>query len=137
MPGARVCRRRLSTHAVPVLKLFLVWSRASQIMYRNQQSTPSRTVPTPGSMSLPEVLKITEDSFTSATERHIEVGDGLEMYVVRAQPATTAATGEAAAPAQGSAAIDLTTMGAVEASGGEDEQTDGAVMVIRRELKKD
>jgi len=25
------------------------------------------------------------DSFTSATERHIEVGDGLEMYVVMKQ----------------------------------------------------
>jgi 20S proteasome subunit beta 6 len=28
------------------------------------------------------VLALVVDSFTSATERHIEVGDGLEIYVV-------------------------------------------------------
>jgi len=27
-------------------------------------------------------LALVVDTFTSATERHIEVGDGLEMYVV-------------------------------------------------------
>jgi 20S proteasome subunit beta 6 len=35
--------------------------------------------------SLPEdrILALVTDSFTGATERHIEVGDGLEMFVIR------------------------------------------------------
>jgi 20S proteasome subunit beta 6 len=32
-------------------------------------------------LSLDRVLSIVTDTFTSATERHIEVGDGLEMCV--------------------------------------------------------
>lgn len=82
-------------------------------------------------MSLPDVLRIVTDSFTSATERHIEVGDGLEMFIVRAPPTPTPG-GEAI---QGAAAVEL--VGAVEATGGEDEQVKGAVVVLRRELKKD
>lgn len=31
---------------------------------------------------LKEVLELVTDAFTGATERHIEVGDGLEMLVV-------------------------------------------------------
>lgn len=110
----------------------------NQIMFRNQTSTPERTVPTPGQMTLPEVLKIVVDSFTSATERHIEVGDGLEVFVVRTPGAR--AEGEAA---KGAAAVDLSSLpsdvpfSVAEAVGGEDEQQQGAVMVIRRELKKD
>ncbi len=59
-------------------------------MFKNQVSTADHKVPTPGTMTLPEVLRIVTDSFTSATERHIEVGDGLEMFVVRLPPTATA-----------------------------------------------
>lgn len=126
-------------------------------MFRNQMSTPDHKVPIPGTMELPEVLRIVTDSFTSATERHIEVGDGLEMFVVRLPPgqAATAAPSSGAtagdvpmegsagaaapAPTVGAAAIDLSAapFHAVEALGGEDEQEEKAVMIIRRELKKD
>ncbi|MCO5561015.1 hypothetical protein L7F22_014636 [Adiantum nelumboides] len=98
----------------------------SQIMFKNQIPTPERPIPEPGTMTLPDVLRIVMDSFTSATERHIEVGDGLEMFVVRLPGSTT-----------GAAAVDLGAHGAVEALGGEDPQKDDACMVIRRELKKD
>jgi len=33
-------------------------------------------------LPLERVLKIVKDVFASATERHIEVGDGLEIYIV-------------------------------------------------------
>ncbi|EPQ29601.1 uncharacterized protein PFL1_02820 [Pseudozyma flocculosa PF-1] len=108
----------------------------NQIMFRNQVSTPERQVPTPGQMTLPEVLKIVTDSFTSATERHIEVGDGLEIYVVRTPT-------KLGAQAVGAASVDLAALPSAvpqtvdEAYGGEDEQEDGAVMVIRRDLKLD
>lgn len=113
----------------------------NQIMFKNQTSTPEHKVSEPGQMTLPEVLKIVVDSFTSATERHIEVGDGLEVFVVRT-PAAKAADGPEA-KAAGAAAVDLTSIpsdvpfSVAEAVGGEDEQQQGAVMVIRRELKKD
>lgn len=113
----------------------------TMVMFKNQQSTPERPLPIPGTMKLDEVLRLVMDGFAGATERQIEVGDGLEMYVVRT-PQVPAGEGEdvqqAAAPAPGSAmALDLAAMGGVEALGGEDESTDGAVTVIRRELKKD
>lgn len=31
---------------------------------------------------LERVVKLVTDAFTGATERHIEVGDGLEMFVI-------------------------------------------------------
>jgi 20S proteasome subunit beta 6 len=46
------------------------------------------------------VLGLVVDSFTSATERHIEVGDGLEMYVVMKEGRqTTDLTDEGQLPA--------------------------------------
>lgn len=33
-------------------------------------------------LPLDRVLKLVKDAFASATERHIEVGDGLEIYIV-------------------------------------------------------
>jgi len=33
-------------------------------------------------LPLEKVLKLVTDAFVSATERHIEVGDGLEIYIV-------------------------------------------------------
>jgi len=58
----------------------------NQIYFKNQ--TPARGVSHPSHLLLPDVLSIVIDSFTSATERHIEVGDGLEMYIVMAKGRT-------------------------------------------------
>ena len=103
-----------------------------QIMFKNQVSTPARPIPEPGTMQLDQVLRIVMDGFTGATERHIEVGDGLEMFVVRSPVV------EGKSAAAGSAeATDLSALGAVEALGGEDDYQEGACVVIRRELKKD
>lgn len=93
-------------------------------------------------MGLPQVLSIVMDSFTSATERHIEVGDGLEMFVVRNPKTSSIAANKEDAPIAGRAnEIDLAQVMAPlsveEALGGEDEQVEGAVTVIRRDLKKD
>ncbi|WFD28856.1 proteasome endopeptidase complex [Malassezia nana] len=106
----------------------------NQVMFKNLNSTDGSPLPEPGHLPLNKTLRIVMDSFTSATERHIEVGDGLEIYVVRAIQST-----EENAPSMGTRAIDvpLADLGAVEALGGEDAYTPGACMVIRRELKKD
>lgn len=53
-----------------------------QIYFRNQQPADPANPPIPGTLPLETVLAIVTDSFTGATERHIEVGDALEMYVV-------------------------------------------------------
>ncbi|KAF9651357.1 proteasome subunit [Thelephora ganbajun] len=55
----------------------------NQIYFKNQVPAPGTTHP--AYLSLPDVLSIVIDSFTSATERHIEVGDGLEIYIVFAK----------------------------------------------------
>lgn len=55
----------------------------NQIYFKNQRPAPGTSHPT--HLPLHEVLALVIDSFTSATERHIEVGDGLEMYVVLAK----------------------------------------------------
>lgn len=102
----------------------------NQVLFKNQYDTPDHKIPTPGHLPLEQALQIVMDSFTSATERHIEVGDGLEVYVVRAMPKQ----GDGAAPASDRL---LQAQGAVEALGGEDAYTPGACMVIRHELKKD
>lgn len=78
------------------------------------------------------------DSFTGATERHIEVGDGLEMFIVRGAKGEEGAAAAGVGGANATANLDLASLfGAVEAAGGEDEQTPGVTMVVRRELKKD
>ncbi|KAG8790156.1 Proteasome subunit beta type-6, partial [Ceratobasidium sp. 428] len=87
----------------------------NQIYFKNQQGAHPQHLP------LPHVLALVTDSFTSATERHIEVGDGLEIYVLLAPGHSTAElTGVAGAS-------EVTT----ESAAGE------RVFVIRRELKKD
>ncbi|KAF8133317.1 nucleophile aminohydrolase, partial [Boletus edulis] len=55
----------------------------NQIYFNNQQPAPGTSHPV--HLPLPTILSIVIDSFTGATERHIEVGDGLEMYVVLAK----------------------------------------------------
>ncbi|KAJ6467189.1 20S proteasome subunit [Mycena vitilis] len=49
----------------------------NQIYHKNQTPQPGSAHPT--HLPLPHVLSLVIDSFTSATERHIEVGDGLEI----------------------------------------------------------
>jgi len=55
----------------------------NQIYFKNQQ--PPTGSAFPAHLPLERVLAIVTDSFTGATERHIEVGDGLEIYVVLAR----------------------------------------------------
>ncbi|KAG8214837.1 nucleophile aminohydrolase, partial [Butyriboletus roseoflavus] len=55
----------------------------ADIYFKNQQ--PAQGTSHPAHLPLTTVLSIVIDSFTSATERHIEVGDGLEMYIVLAK----------------------------------------------------
>ncbi|CAD6887979.1 unnamed protein product [Tilletia controversa] len=112
----------------------------SQIMLKNQLSTPGSPLPAPGTLPLPRILNFVMDSFTSATERHIEVGDGVEIFVVRNSPAAVAAgapAGEVASDGTKAADVDLKALGGTEAVGGDDDQKEGAVVVLRRELKKD
>ncbi|KAJ6544812.1 nucleophile aminohydrolase [Mycena vulgaris] len=90
----------------------------NQIYFKNQ--TPAPGTSHPAHLPLPHVLALVIDSFTSATERHIEVGDGLEMYVVLAKG---------------------TALQGLDAMQGITEMTttnDGErVFVIRRNLKRD
>ncbi|WOO78569.1 Proteasome subunit beta type-6 [Vanrija pseudolonga] len=60
----------------------------NQVYFRNQTFPPGVERPIPGNLPLNDVLSLVIDSFTSATERHIEVGDGLEMFVVMAKDRT-------------------------------------------------
>lgn len=94
----------------------------NQVMFKNLNVPGGGAPPEPGHLPLASALQIALDGFTSATERHIEVGDGVEVYVVRS-PTSDASV--------------LEQRGAVEACGGQDPQTPGAVVVIRSELKKD
>ena len=53
-----------------------------QIYFKNQTPEPGAAPFIPGQLPLDTVLSLVVDSFTSATEREIEVGDGMEIYVV-------------------------------------------------------
>jgi 20S proteasome subunit beta 6 len=71
------------------------------------------------------------DSFTGATERHIEVGDGLEIYIVLAASASP----DLSAGLEGKANVkgvpgEFTVVGGGEAEG-------ERMFIMRRELKKD
>ncbi|KZT00309.1 uncharacterized protein LAESUDRAFT_718228 [Laetiporus sulphureus 93-53] len=87
------------------------------IYHKNQLAAPGTTHP--AHLLLLDVPSIVIDSFTSATERYIEVGGGLEMYVVLANGRS----------AQGLASINglakITT------------KAEGDRMFVIRELKKD
>jgi len=91
----------------------------NQIYFKNQAPAPG--VSFPRHLPLPTVLSLVIDSFTSATERHIEVGDGLEIYVVLSKNSPSI---------QGLRDI----RGASELTSTNDGER---VFVVRRELKKD
>jgi len=91
----------------------------NQIYFKNQTAPPDSLHPV--HLPLPDVLALVIDSFTSATERHIEVGDGLEMYVVLAKESTSLQSLDG-------------LRGVEEIAGTADGER---VFVIRRDLKKD
>jgi 20S proteasome subunit beta 6 len=91
----------------------------NQIYFKNQ--TPAAGTSFPKHLPLPTVLSLVIDSFTGATERHIEVGDGLEIFVVLAKNSNS--------------------LQGLQSVGGIQEVTSTAdaerMFVIRRDLKKD
>jgi len=97
----------------------------NQIYFKNQTPAPGAPNPDPASLSLSTVLSLVIDSFTSATERHIEVGDGLEMFVVLS-PSSAAQLSQ---QLQGMVGLEEITTAPRE--GGE------KVFIIRRNLKRD
>jgi hypothetical protein len=60
-------------------------ARASQVYKKNQVPDPSLPPPVKGQrpeFDLAEVQSLLTDAFTGAAERHIEVGDGLDVLIV-------------------------------------------------------
>jgi len=93
----------------------------NQIYFRNQ--TPAPGTSHPAHLPLAHVLSLVIDSFTSATERHIEVGDGLEMYVVLAK---------------GTSALQVQDLHAIPGVTELTTTDDGErLFVVRRNLKRD
>lgn len=90
----------------------------NQIYFKNQQAAQGTSHPS--HLPLETVLSIVIDSFTSATERHIEVGDGLEIFIALAKGRTL----------QGMESI----RGLQELTVTEDGER---LFVMRRDLKKD
>jgi 20S proteasome subunit beta 6 len=96
--------------------------------------------PTPGQLPLSKVLALVTDTFTSATERHIEVGDGLEVFIVLTLPTTGTDSWEEASGGllKGGEGLDaggvsvevLESLGTV---GGRETRC----LIVRKELKKD
>lgn len=76
------------------------------------------------------------DSFTSATERHIEVGDGLEIYIILAKGKTLSGLG-----LDGVKGLSEVTSTVDDSDGsaseGESLAEGERIFVLRRELKKD
>ncbi|KAF8635800.1 hypothetical protein AX15_000007 [Amanita polypyramis BW_CC] len=91
----------------------------NQVYFKNQ--TPAQGESFPSHLPLTSVLKLVVDAFTGATERHIEVGDGLEIYVVLGRDSTGI---------QGVQSVD----GSQEVTVSEEGPR---VFYIRKDLKKD
>jgi 20S proteasome subunit beta 6 len=51
------------------------------VNFKNQYKSNGEPHPITA-LPLERVIKLVKDAFASATERHIEVGDGLEIYIV-------------------------------------------------------
>jgi 20S proteasome subunit beta 6 len=77
----------------------------------------------PKHLPLPDVVALVIDAFTGATERHIEVGDGLEIFVVLA-------SGRGTSGLEKFPHVQEVTPSALTSLEGE------RVFVIRRELKR-
>jgi len=56
-------------------------SPSEQVNFKNQYLPNGEPHPIT-KLPLDKVIKLVKDAFASATERHIEVGDGLEIYIV-------------------------------------------------------
>ena len=90
----------------------------AQIYFKNQVAPAGQAHP--AHLPLQDVISIVVDSFTSATERHIEVGDGLEVSLVLAH-------GRSLQGLEGLRALrEVST-----------RQDGERVFVLQRELKKD
>ncbi|KAF5366260.1 hypothetical protein D9758_005685 [Tetrapyrgos nigripes] len=89
-----------------------------EIYFKNQTAAPGTTHPK--HLPLQDVLGLVIDSFTGATERHIEVGDGLEIYIVFAK----------GSPLQGLENVPNVQEMTMTSDG-------ERMFIIRRELKKD
>lgn len=99
-----------------------------QIYFRNQTTAPGDEKPVPGNLPLATVLSIVVDSFTSATEREIKVGDDLEVFVVmNAGRTTDDLVGEGKLPS-GMSVEELMPLGE---GGGE------RTFLVKRALKRD
>ncbi|KAJ9124040.1 hypothetical protein QFC22_000833 [Naganishia vaughanmartiniae] len=109
----------------------------NQIYFKNQTLAPGAEPFVPGRLPLSTVLSLVVDAFSSATERHIEVGDGLEMYVVMA-PGRSADDLTAAEAQQAKEWPSELTVEEMDSLG--DEQEEGKafrVFRLRRPLKRD
>lgn len=94
----------------------------NQIYFKNQLPPPGGAHPQ--HLPLKDVLSLVIDSFTGATERHIEVGDGLEIYIVCASNRPAA---------------DLEAISGIKQLQGTfiGQEEGEKIYVVRRELKKD
>ncbi|GHJ88560.1 hypothetical protein NliqN6_4962 [Naganishia liquefaciens] len=109
----------------------------NQIYFKNQTPAPGAEPFVPGRLPLSTVLSLVVDAFTSATERHIEVGDGLEMYIVMAPGRSADDLTNAEARQSKEWPTDL-TVEEVESLGDEqDEDKAYKVFCLRRPLKRD
>lgn len=55
----------------------------NQVNFKNQYEPGTNSIPKARTyLTLDEALKLVKDAFSSATERHIHVGDGLEILIV-------------------------------------------------------
>jgi len=100
-----------------------------QIYFKNQLPPPGGAHPK--HLPLHDVLSLVIDSFTGATERHIEVGDGLEIYIVLAAHRSSAEL--EALPGIERVQGSFLVLGEQADAGREGEK----IFVMRRELKKD
>jgi len=99
-----------------------------KIYFKNQTPEPGAAPRIPGNLPLTTVLGLVVDSFTSATERHIEVGDGLEMYVVMKQGRSP---DDLLAKGQLPEGVEVEQLGALGEGGGD------LTFIVRKSLKRD
>lgn len=100
----------------------------NQVYFKNQSPAEGDAPFIPGNLPMATILGLVVDSFTSATERHIEVGDALEMYVVmKADRQVDDLTGEGMLPKD----MKVEELGAMGSGSGE------RTFLVTRQLKRD